>query len=55
MKRNHTTQRLAKSGIPPYTRYKKRPYRYSERLRQWEREMGARASQAPMEDKNELR
>lgn len=49
MKRNKTNHRVGKTGIPPYTRAKragdpKRPYRYSEGLRQWERQMGRKAA-----------
>lgn len=53
MKRNHTTQRLAKGGVPPYTKYRKTPYRYSEAHRQWQREMGARAAKEREGDRSE--
>lgn len=43
MKRNKTNHRVGRNGVPPYVKYGKRPYRYSDKLRQWEREMGARA------------
>jgi hypothetical protein len=32
-----------RNGTSPYAKYQKRPYRYSDAIRQWEREMGRKA------------
>lgn len=37
MKRNHTTRREPKSGMSSYRRHGKKPFTYSQALRQWER------------------
>lgn len=43
MKRNHTTKRQPKSGVSPYKRYGKRPYQYSQKHMEWQREARAGA------------
>lgn len=43
MKRNKEKARGMRSGTSPYHKYGKRPYRYSDAIRQWEREMGRKA------------
>lgn len=35
MKRNKTNNRIGGSGVSPYKKYKKRPYRYSEAYYAW--------------------
>jgi hypothetical protein len=42
MKRNHTNHREPKSGLSSYRRHGKKPYVYSQGLRQWERDNGRR-------------
>ena len=43
MKRNKEKARGMRSGQSPYHKYGKRPHRYSDAIRQWERDMGRKA------------